>query len=154
LDYRSRRELDRLLGDLDADRQQDRQRDRQSRIREAGHAFQFETAKVQVLRPAMRDVMARLEHRGHAARLVEPKPTNLRVEVMLQGAAPVRGLIEVELDDSSGNVWFRARRQGQAVGECALAVGELNENAVAATLVHLLRQLTEAPAPPPAPKPW
>ena len=154
MDYRSRRELDRLLGDLDHDRKEDRERDRQGRIREAGFAFQFETAKGRILRPAMRDVMARLEQRGHAARLVEPKPTKLRVEVLLQAAPPLRGLVEVELAEASGSVWFRARRQGTAVGEHALAVGELNESSVAATLVHLLRALTEAPEPARAARPW
>jgi len=153
LDYRSRRSLDRLLGDLDHDRQEDRERDRQERIRHAGHVVQFETAKRDLLRPAVRDLMARLEQRGHAARLVEPKPTKLRVEVLLQGAAPLRGLVEVELDEASGSVWFRARRQGTAMGECALAVAELNESAIARALVQMLRALTETPAPSSS-RPW
>ena len=154
MDYRSRRSLDRLLGDLDHDRQEDRERDRQDRIKQAGYVVQFETAKRDLLRPAVRDVMARLEQRGHAARLVEPNPTKLRVEVLLQAAAPVRGILDVELDESSGNVWFRARRHGTAVGEQALAVAELNESAVAGVLVHLLRALTDAPPPSSAGRPW
>ena len=153
MDYRSRRSLDRLLGDLDDDRQQDRERDRQQRIRNAGHVVQFERAKRDLLRPAVRDLMARLEERGHAARLVEPKPTKLRVEVLLQAAAPLRGLVEAELDEASGNVWFRARRQGSSIGERALTIAELNESAIAGVLVEMLRALTEAPPPAPT-RPW
>ena len=153
MDYRSRRSLDRLLGDLDHDRQEERERDRQGRIRQAGHVVHFETAKRDLLRPAVRDLMARLEQRGHAARLVEPKPTRLRVEVLLQAATPLRGIVEVELDEASGNVWFRARRQGTAMGECALAAAELNESAVAGALVQMLRALTETPTAT-ATRPW
>ena len=153
MDYRSRRSLDRLLGDLDHDRQEERERDRQGRIRQAGYVVQFESAKRDLLRPAVRDLMARLEQRGHAARLVEPKPTRLRVEVLLQAATPLRGIVDVELDEASGNVWFRARRQGAAMGESALAVGELNESAIAGVLVQMLRALTETPAPS-ATRPW
>ena len=153
MDYRSRRSLDRLLGDLDHDRQQDRERERQQRIRQAGHVVQFEEVKRNLLRPAVRDLMARLEQRGHSARLVEPKPTKLRVEVLLQAATPLRGLVEAELDEASGNVWFRARRQGAGVGERALTVADLNESAVAGVLVELLRALTEAPPPAPS-RPW
>ena len=153
MDYRSRRSLDRLLGDLDLDRQQDRERDRQQRIKHAGLLVQFEQAKRDLLRPAVKDLMARLEERGHSARLVEPKPTKLRVEVLLQAAAPLRGLVEAELDEASGNVWFRARRQGTGVGERAMAIADLNESAVAGVLVELLRALTEAPTPQPS-RPW
>jgi hypothetical protein len=114
---------------------------------------QFEEVKRNLLRPAVRDLMARLEQRGHSARLVEPKPTKLRVEVLLQAATPLRGLVEAELDEASGNVWFRARREGTAMGECALAVGELNESAIAGALVQMLRALTETPAPSSS-RPW
>ena len=144
MDYRSRRELDRLLGDLDHDRQQDRQLDRKERIREAGHAFRFESAKRDLLKPAVRGLMARLEQHGHATRLIEPKPTKMRVEVLLHGARPVRGILDVELGDT-GEVHFRARREGTTVGERALAVESLNERSVNGTLVELLRALTEPP---------
>ena len=153
MDYRSRRSLDRLLGDLDHDRQEDRERDRQERIKQAGHVVQWETAKRDLLRPAVRDLMARLEQRGHAARLVETKPTKIRVEVLLQAASPVRGIVDVELDEASGSVWFRARKQGTAMGERGVAVAELNESAIASALVEMLRALTEA-APATTTRPW
>ena len=153
MDYRSRRSLDRLLGDLDHDRQEDRERDRQKRIQQAGHVVQWETAKRDLLRPAVRDLMARLEQRGHAARLVETKPTKIRVEVLLQAASPVRGIVDVELDEASGNVWFRARKQGTAMGERGVAVAELNESAIASALVEMLRALTEA-VPATTARPW
>ncbi|HXT20259.1 MAG TPA: hypothetical protein VN923_05880, partial [Thermoanaerobaculia bacterium] len=145
--------LDRLLGDLDHDRQEDRERDRGERIRHAGHVVQFETAKRDLLRPAVRDLMARLEQRGHAARLVDTKPTKLRVEVTLQAATPMRGIVDVELDEASGNVWFRARKQGTAMGERGVAVAELNESAIASALVEMLRSLNES-VPAATTRPW
>jgi hypothetical protein len=154
LDYRSRRELDRLLGDLDHDRQQDRQQDRKERIREAGHAFRFESARRDLLKPAVRGLMARLEQHGHATRLIEPRPTKIRVEVVLQGARPVRGILDVELDEAIGDVHFRARREGTTVSERTLALETLNERSVNGALIELLRALTEPPPAAAPARPW
>jgi hypothetical protein len=149
VDYRSRRDLERLLGDLDVDRQDEVSKGRSERIRRASFAYEFEQALPTVLRPALRGVMAKLERRGHAARLQEPRPTLLRVEIELQAARPIHGRIDVELDAKTGEVCFRAERQHRAAGRETLPMSELSESRVSATLVRLLRAVSEEPPPEP-----
>jgi len=147
LDYRSRRDLEKILGDLEHDRREEREQGRGERIRRAANVYAFEQADAAVLRPALREVMERLERHGHHARLVVPRATKLRLELVLQASHPVNARIEIELDDDAGVVHVRGERQHRAVGACALPVRELVESRVAAALVQVLRAVTEAPAP-------
>ena len=153
MDYRSRRELDRLLGDLKHDRDEERQRERQEQIRKAEQLYRFEATKRSILRPAMKAIQERMERRGHFTRLHEPRPQVVRLEVLMQSASPVRGTVEVELVDTSGDLVFRARRQHLRAGERRLAADEVSDSRVADVLVDLLRALTEV-VEPVAQRPW
>ena len=154
MDYRSRRDLEKILGDLDHDRQEEREKGRADRIRQAGHVYDFERVAASVLKPALRDVMGRLERRGHAARMLEPTPTRLRLDIVLQATTPVKGWIEIELDAGKGLVSFRGQRQHHAVAGGSLPIAEISDSRVAAALVEVLRGVTEEPPKPAVKRPW
>jgi len=95
-----RKELRRLLGTLEGDRELEKERARQARIQQKRFAGRFEELRQGVLMPILRETVLELERRGHLARLRARGPERLRLDVQLErpkGVRPRRGAIEFTL---------------------------------------------------------
>jgi hypothetical protein len=100
MDSGKRRELGRLLTELESQSQLDRLATRERGLARSRAVIRFQELKRDVILPTLREFMADLSQRGHQTRLREPSRERVRLDVQLQSRAAQRGAIEFGLHES------------------------------------------------------
>lgn len=141
MDTSKKSELDRLLGQVQAEASTEKQRERELRIQQIRALRRFEELKRTDIRPALREIMARLERGGHHSQLEEPAANRIRLDFQLQSARRTAGQIELELpSDSEGPVRLRCQRNLHLVIDEPVELDRLSSNVVADVLLQFLRE--------------
>lgn len=136
-----RREIRKLLSEVDAARDDQRASERQQVIARLELRRRFEQARDELLVPALRELMHELERRGHQTRLERRSETQLRLHVQLSGRRAVQAVVDVELATPPGRepaVRFAVVRSFQLDLSEEVALTSLTEAAVAALVVRCL----------------
>jgi hypothetical protein len=148
LNDEKRRELDLLLGTIESQRELDRFGERERRIEANRQVYRFEELMRSVVVPALRACMLDLDRKGHFTRLRALSPRRARLDLQLQVGAVKRGALELALIDEQPDklrvdyLWGWKREQE------VFPVDRLGDSFVADHVLHLLRGLIPASAPP------
>lgn len=141
MDSGKRRELGRLLTELESQSQLDRLAARERGLARSRAVVRFQELKRAVILPILREFMADLSRRGHQTRLREPSRERVRLDVQLQSRAAQRGAVEFALHEGdAGKVqvdygWGWQRQQE------VYPLDSVEPGFVADRVLHLLRGL-------------
>ncbi len=139
-----RREIRKLLSEVDAAREDRRAAERQEVIARLELRRGFVRARDELLVPALRELMHELERRGHQTRLERRSETQLRLHVQLSGRRAVQAVVDAELAERAGRepaVRFAVVRAFQLDLADEVPLAELSEATVAAVVVRCLSVL-------------
>jgi hypothetical protein len=95
LDDSKRKELKKVLGTLESQRELDRFADRERALERNRSAYRFEEIKRTVILPTLREFMVDLERQGHLTRLQERIAERVRFDIQIQSREPRRGVLEI-----------------------------------------------------------
>lgn len=95
LDDVKRKELKKVLGTLESQRELDRFADRERAIERNRSVYRFQEIKRAVILPTLREFMLDLERQGHLTRLQERTSERIRLDVQIQSREPRRGMLEI-----------------------------------------------------------
>jgi hypothetical protein len=95
VDDAKRKELKKVLGALESQRDLDRFAERLRAIERNRAVYRFEEIKRAVILPTLRQLMLDLERQGHLTRLQERTSERVRLDVQIQSKEPRRGAIEI-----------------------------------------------------------
>jgi len=95
LDDVKRKELKKVLGSLESQREIDRFAERERAIERNRHIYRFQEIKRSVILPTLREFMIDLERQGHLTRIQERTSERVRFDVQIQSSEPRRGALEI-----------------------------------------------------------
>ena len=95
MDDAKRKELKKVLGALQSQRDLDRFAERERSIERNRSVYRFQEIKRAVILPTLRELMLDLERQGHLTRLQERTSERVRLDVQIQAKEPRRGAIEI-----------------------------------------------------------
>jgi hypothetical protein len=95
VDDAKRKELKKVLGALQSQRDLDRFAERERSIERNRSIYRFQEIKRAVILPTLRELMLDLERQGHLTRLQERTSERVRLDVQIQSKEPRRGAIEI-----------------------------------------------------------
>jgi len=95
LDEIKRKELKKVLGTLESQRELDRLADRERAIERNRLLYRFQEIKRSIILPTLREFMVDLDRQGHLTRLQERSTERVRFDVQIQSREPRRGLLEI-----------------------------------------------------------
>lgn len=95
MDDAKRKELKKVLGALQSQRDLDRFAERERSIERNRSVYRFQEIKRAVILPTLRELMLDLERQGHLTRLQERTSERVRLDVQIQSKEPRRGVIEI-----------------------------------------------------------
>jgi len=95
MDDAKRKELKKVLGALESQRDLDRFAERERAIERNRSVYRFQEIKRAVILPTLRELMLDLERQGHLTRLQERTSERVRLDVQLQSKEPRRGVLEI-----------------------------------------------------------
>lgn len=95
MDDVKRKELKKVLGALESQRDLDRFAERERAIERNRSVYRFEEIKRAVILPTLRELMLDLERQGHQTRLQERTSERVRLDVQIQSGKPRHGAIEI-----------------------------------------------------------
>jgi hypothetical protein len=95
LDDVKRKELKKVLGTLESQRELDRFAERERAIEHNRHIYRFQEIKRSVILPTLREFMIDLEKQGHLTRIQEKTSERVRFDIQIQSREPRRGVLEI-----------------------------------------------------------
>jgi len=95
LDDVKRKELKKVLGTLESQRELDRFAERERAIEHNRHIYRFQEIKRSVILPTLREFMIDLEKQGHLTRIQEKTSERVRFDIQIQTREPRRGVLEI-----------------------------------------------------------
>ena len=94
MDDVKRREIKKVLGHLESQRQLDRFAERERAIEHNRALYRFQEVKRTVIVPALRRLASDLERQGHQTRLQEKTSERVRLDVQIHAREPRHGALE------------------------------------------------------------
>ncbi|HEY8020380.1 MAG TPA: hypothetical protein VIH93_04740 [Thermoanaerobaculia bacterium] len=95
MDDVKRKELKKVLGTLESQRELDRFAERERAIEHNRHIYRFQEIKRSVILPTLREFMIDLEKQGHLTRIQEKTSERVRFDIQIQSREPRRGVLEI-----------------------------------------------------------
>jgi hypothetical protein len=140
VDDAKRKELSKVLGALESQRELDRFADRERAIERNRSVYRFQEIKRSVILPALRELMVDLERQGHLTRLQERTSERVRLDIQIQSREPRRGVLEISHHRSDPE---KVRvRYGWGLGEPVqeeASLGQIDAAFVADRVLELLK---------------
>jgi hypothetical protein len=140
-----RKELQKLLIDLDSRKEEERSLQRQRAIDRNRHPSRFRDLKKEVMVPALRGLMVDLESKGHFTRLTEKSQDQVRLDVQLQARGVRRGAIEFALHGTEPGKLQVGYAWGWSQAQEVYALEQVDPEFVAGRVLRLLQGLVEPP---------
>ncbi len=138
-----KRELKKLLSEVDFAREQEQQATRGKAIAERKLVQRYGTLMDALVLPALRQLMFELERRGHLGRLERRSESALRLDVQVAGRKAVQATIDAQmLYTAEPRLRFVVQHEFRVLHTAEAPLETLTEATLAPLVVNCLRSVT------------